>query len=51
MRSDTSLRGLIPGEELVCEVACDGGAGAVTIACDRLVPGQVIQFEAELMGE
>ncbi|MEZ6190319.1 MAG: hypothetical protein R3C45_03410 [Phycisphaerales bacterium] len=51
MRSDTSLRGLIPGEEFVCEITCDGGAGAVTIECDRLVPGQVIQFESELMSE
>lgn len=51
VRSETSLRGLIPGEERVCEIACDGGAGAVTIECDRLVPRQTIQYDAELMGE
>ena len=51
VRSETSLRGLIPGETIVFGVACDGGAGAVTIECDRLVPGQRIQFEADLPGE
>lgn len=51
VRSETSLRGLIPGEELACVITCDGKAGELTIECDRLVAEQVIQFEAELQGE
>jgi hypothetical protein len=51
VRSDTSLRGLIPGEERDFDVADGGAGGEVTIECDRLVPGQVIQFEADLVGE
>jgi len=45
-RSATSLKGLCPGETRVCEVAAVGPA--VTIESDRLVPGQTIEFEAEL---
>jgi hypothetical protein len=48
IRSDTSLRGLAPGEERVCVIDNDGGAGTVTIESDRLVSGQLIQFEADL---
>lgn len=48
IRSDISLRGLGPGDVRVCMVVSDGGAGAVTIESDRLVPGQRIQFEADL---
>jgi hypothetical protein len=51
IRSETTLRGMIPGEERVCEVLADGSLGGVTIECDRLVPGQVIQFDADLAGE
>lgn len=47
-RSATSLKGLCPGERRRCEVAADG---AVTIECDRLVPGQRIEFEAQLPGK
>ena len=51
VRSDTSLLGLPPGEERVCDVAQPGGIDDVTIECDRLVPGHAIQFEAQLTGE
>ncbi len=51
LRSDTSLRGLAPGEQRVCRVARVGTANDVSIECDRLVPGQMIQFEARLEGE
>lgn len=48
-RSTTSLKGLCPGESRVCEVASEGSA--VTIESDRLVPGQRIEFDADLPGK
>jgi len=48
-RSTTSLKGLCPGETRVCEVAAAGGD--VTIESDRLVPGQKIEFVADLGGK
>jgi hypothetical protein len=48
-RSTTSLKGLCPGENRVCEVAAAGGD--VTIESDRLVPGQKIEFDADLPGK
>jgi len=51
IRSATSLRGMAPGEERVFVVPGDAAGGEVTIECDRLVPGQVIQFDADLAGE
>jgi hypothetical protein len=48
-RSTASLRGLCPGESRVCEVPAEGSG--VTIESDRLVPGQRIDFEAELSGK
>jgi hypothetical protein len=48
-RSTTSLKGLCPGETRVCEVAAEGTA--VTIESDRLVPGQTIEFDANLPGK
>jgi len=48
-RSTTSLKGLCPGETRVCEVAA--GGGDVTIESDRLVPGQKIEFVADLGGK
>ncbi len=50
-RSATSLRGLAPGEERDFVVPGDGAEGRVTIESDRLVPGQVIQFDAHLPRE
>jgi hypothetical protein len=54
VRAERSLKGLLPGESRTDEIAA-GGAPAVheptlTIACDRLVPGQAIEFEANLRG-
>lgn len=51
VRSTTSLLGLAPGESRTCLVPTDGTSGTVTIECDRLVPGQTIQYLAELPGE
>jgi hypothetical protein len=45
-RSKTSLIGLCPGETRPCMVAAAGPA--VTIESDRLVPGQTIEFDADL---
>jgi hypothetical protein len=45
-RSPTSLKGLCPGESRGCEVAGEGVG--VTIESDRLVPGQRIEFDADL---
>jgi hypothetical protein len=42
VRSATSLRGLLPGASRSCEIAA--AQGAFAIACDRLVPGQVIGY-------
>jgi hypothetical protein len=47
-RSATSLKGLGPGESRSCDVAAEGAA--VTIESDRLVPGQRIEFDADLAG-
>lgn len=46
VRAKTSLKGLKPGESRVFEIASAGDA--VTVECDRLVPGQRIEFEADL---
>jgi len=48
-RSTTSLKGLCPGESRRCEVAAEGPA--VTIESDRLVPGQKMEFDADLPGK
>lgn len=48
VRSGTTLKGIAPGETRSAEVAT--GAGGLTIACDRLLPGQQIGFEAHLSG-
>ena len=49
-RSSTSLKGLRPGETRVIELADPAKTipAALTIQCDYLVPGQEIQFEADL---
>ncbi len=44
-RSTKSLKGLLPGETMECQIQ-DAGQGKVTIDSDRLVDGQVIQFDA-----
>ncbi len=53
VRSETSLKGLLPGETRVFTVASGTGASGggdpeLTIACDRLVPGQRIEVRASL---
>ncbi|MDG3005238.1 DUF4832 domain-containing protein [Paludisphaera mucosa] len=46
VRSKTSLRGLLPGESK--EFPIEAGGGPMTIESDRLVPGQRIEFDADL---
>ena len=48
VRSTASLKGLAPGQSRACDVA--SGGEAVTIESDRLVPGQRIEFDADLKG-
>jgi hypothetical protein len=50
VRAERSLKGLLPGETRTDEIPAGGTAPKLTIACDRLVPGQAIEFEAELRG-
>ena len=45
-RSTASLKGLGPGDRRTFDVPAAGGA--VSIECDRLVPGQRIEFDADL---
>ncbi len=47
VRSEASLRGLLPGESKMFIVAAGSATPSLTIASDRLVPGQVIEFEAD----
>lgn len=51
-RSDKSLRHLCPGESIdfVFNVGVEN-APDLTIQCDRLVPGQLIQYAADLPGD
>ncbi len=51
VRAKDSLKGLLPGEQRRITVAAGGADPKVTIECDRLVPGQHIEFEAELGGD
>ena len=48
VRSAKSLKGLLPGESRVVEIDAGGAAPTLTIVSDRLVPGQRIEFEADL---
>jgi hypothetical protein len=48
VRSETTLKGLLPGESRRFRMASGGAAPVVTIGCDRLVSGQTIEFEADL---
>jgi hypothetical protein len=48
VRAEDSLKGLLPGEERGFTVASGGVDPRLTIECDRLVPGQRIEFEANL---
>ena len=48
IRSETTLKGLCPGETRRFHVSARSETPTVTIECDRLVPGQKIEFEADL---
>ena len=48
VRSISNLKGLLPGESIDFEVARGGERPVLTIESDRLVDGQVIEFEADL---
>lgn len=48
IRSAASLKGLAPGERREFRVPAGGPSPRLSIECDRLVPGQRIEFEAEL---
>ncbi|MDO6505821.1 hypothetical protein Q4506_02360 [Colwellia sp. 4_MG-2023] len=48
VRSSASLKGLLPNESKVFDVAIGGDNPILTIESDRLVPGQIIQFDANL---
>ncbi|MEM9645895.1 MAG: DUF4832 domain-containing protein [Planctomycetota bacterium] len=49
-RSETSLRGLLPGESLDCSIANVSATDpeSITIQCDAILPTQTIQFQADL---
>ena len=48
VRSATSLKGLLPGESRLFRIAKGGTMPVVTIDCDRLTPGQRIEYIADL---
>jgi hypothetical protein len=50
VRARESLKGLLPGEERRLTIPSGGASPKLTIECDRLVPGQRIEFEADLEG-
>jgi hypothetical protein len=50
VRSERSLKGLLPGESRTDEIASGGTSPKLTIACDRLVAGQTIEYDANLQG-
>lgn len=45
-RATKSLKGLLPGQTIECEISNAGQEASVTIESDRLVDGQVIQYDA-----
>ncbi len=47
-RGGDSLQGLLPGNSLTTLIPSGGPTPTLTIECDRLVPGQSIQFSADL---
>ncbi|QDT06982.1 hypothetical protein K227x_54060 [Rubripirellula lacrimiformis] len=46
-RCAQSLKGLLPGESLTCQIAGAGSAADISIQSDRLVDGQTIPFAAK----
>lgn len=49
VRSAESLKGLLPGKSQSFSIPMGGTAPKLAIECDRLVPGQSIEYEADLM--
>ncbi len=47
-RNSRSLKGLLPGELRTEEIGAGGTSPKLSIECDRLVPGQTIEFAADL---
>lgn len=48
VRAKLSLQGLLPGESKVFTMAAGGDRPTLTIESDRLVPGQRIEYDADL---
>jgi hypothetical protein len=48
VRSTETLKGLLPGKSRCFNIASGGAKPKLIIECDRLVPGQRIEFEADL---
>jgi hypothetical protein len=48
VRSQSSLKGLLPGQSKEFTVNAGGDAPELSLECDRLVPGQAIEFDADL---
>jgi hypothetical protein len=48
VRSTQSLKGLLPNQSLSVDINAGGANPVLTIESDRLVAGQIIQFEADL---
>jgi hypothetical protein len=48
VRASQSLKGLCPGERRECSIPSGGDRPELTIECDRLVPGQRIEYDADL---
>ncbi|VTR99513.1 DUF4832 domain-containing protein [Tuwongella immobilis] len=51
VRAKQSLRGLLPGEKRTYVLRTTSAAPKLTIESDRLVPGQRIEFQADLPGQ
>lgn len=49
VRSTESLKGLLPGATQRVGIPSGGASPRLTIECDRLVPGQNISFDADLI--
>jgi hypothetical protein len=47
-RASRSLKGLLPGESRANEISVGGSSPKLSIEYDRLVPGQIIEFTADL---
>jgi hypothetical protein len=47
-RASRSLKGLLPGEVRTDEISAGGTSPKLRVECDRLVPGQTIEFAADL---